>query len=353
MTLIADIPLSGRPIGTANALFSATQASNQNKAAQQNRLLRDEQITSLQGQNEEAEQRRLQNSYINAAIRTKAHLENNDVEGLERFYAQRIEEISNRGGDPTESVMALEQLRKGNLNDLIAGSDSVIQAAQQAGLLPSSQVRDTRTSDMKEFDLAKQQGFEGSFLDFQKQVKAAGAPSTTITNTVNPTERQEPTKTVKSQIQKDLLAAERMLFDLDKIADTHSDEFLTTMGRLKSFAGSVLDKMDSNAFGLADFNASRTRFANAARQLFNQYRKEITGAAASEQEMKDLLDSMFNEKQGPREFRASFNLFMEKVRANLLLTREKAREGLNVGNTVDNAPALQETPAKTIKWSDL
>jgi hypothetical protein len=136
VTLNANIPLSSKPIGTANALFEATQAANSDKAAKQNRLLRDGQITAVQGQNQEAEQRRLQNSYVNAAIRTKAHLENNDTQGLEQYYTQRIEEINGRGGDPTQTMEALQKLRSGNIDDLVAGSDSVIQAAQQAGLLP-------------------------------------------------------------------------------------------------------------------------------------------------------------------------------------------------------------------------
>lgn len=43
--------------------------------------------------------------------------------------------------------------------------------------------KDTRTGDMKEYELARRQGFKGSFVDFQKQIKQAGA--TNISNTVN------------------------------------------------------------------------------------------------------------------------------------------------------------------------
>ena len=199
--------------------------------------------------------------------------------------------------------------------------------AQQRLLLKQQQAQ--QTSDIKNYALAKSQGYDGSFLDYQQELRRSSA--TKIENNIsNSAGRQTPTKSVQSEIQKNVLSAEKSLNDLGKVADTHSDEFLTTMGRFKAGIGSVLDKMDSDAGGLAQFNANRTRFANAARQFFNQYRKEITGAAASVQEMEALMKSMFNEGQGPREFKASFDLFMEKAKENLHLARENAREGIDV-----------------------
>ncbi len=143
----------------------------------------------------------------------------------------------------------------------------------------------------------------------------------------------DPTSAVDTQLQKDILAAEKQLKALDLIADTHSDEYLTTFGRMKASIGAALDKagMDGD---LVAFNAARTKFANAANQFFNQYRKEITGAVASEQEMQALLESIMNEKQGPHEFRASFDQFMEFAEANLKANKAAATNGISVGPRV-------------------
>ena len=234
-----------------------------------------------------------------------------------------------------------ELLETINMDDEQLINDINIAAQGYTGFM---QPKDQRTTQIKNFEFGKQ---NPEFFEREERLRSAGA--TKVENNFNPeTGKQDPTKSVKTQEQKAIISAEKALSDLDKVADTHSDEFLTTFGRIKASIGSALDKMDVDAGGLADFNAKRTKFANAAKQLFNNYRREITGAAASEKEMKDLLESMLNEGQGPRAFRASFDLFMEKARDNLLLARENAREGVNVGATVDNAPTLDNEPLNDV-----
>jgi len=67
------------------------------------------------------------------------------------------------------------------------------------------------------------------------------------------------------------------------------------------------------------FNNNRSKFVKRVKQYFNQYRKEITGAAASEKEMEDLLASMINADMGPSEFRAVFDDFLSMAQANASL----------------------------------
>lgn len=50
----------------------------------------------------------------------------------------------------------------------------------------TSQFKPESTDDIKEYNLAKKQGFTGSFFDYKTGVKKAGKPETTINNTVNP-----------------------------------------------------------------------------------------------------------------------------------------------------------------------
>lgn len=246
------------------------------------------------------------------------------------YLMMQARKVSKSGASPEEIKeeiaeiqeymnMPLDQFKMAALQDSIAAGDM--------GALTRG-AKDARTTLQKNYQAAVEGGFEGSIMDYQTAVKKAGASNTTVN--VNPEGRQAPTKTNASKIQQDVLKAQTALKDLHKVADTHSDEFLTTWGRIKAGLGSALDKMNSDAGGLADFNAQRTQFSNAAKQMFNQYRKEITGAAASEKEMKDLLESMFNDDQGPKEFKASFDLFMEKAEENLRMAQQNATQGIDI-----------------------
>lgn len=164
----------------------------------------------------------------------------------------------------------------------------------------------------------------------KQAIDKATTSSPGVQVTLNNGERQVPTTSNQTGIQKGILEAESALRDLSGIADYHSDEFLTNVGRIKASAGSFLDKMDLNTLSLADFNAQRTKFANATNQFFNSYRKEITGAAAGEKEMEDIKNSILNDELGPRAFKSAFEQFFEKAEANLNAKREAAREGINV-----------------------
>lgn len=139
--------------------------------------------------------------------------------------------------------------------------------------------------------------------------------------------RIEPTTKSRNDLQGDILSAQKTLGELGRVADTHSGEYLTHLGRLKAGVGAFFDKFGMSN-DLVTFNANRTKFANNVKQFFNQYRKEITGAAASEKELQQLMESLFNENMGPSEFAAAFNEFTSKVETNLKNKGQTLREGI-------------------------
>ena len=136
----------------------------------------------------------------------------------------------------------------------------------------------------------------------------------------------ELTNPVKTDLQKGILGAQESLGDLDAIGNKFASNYLTYSGRGKAALGSVLDKAGIDN-GLTQFNADRTAFVNQLNQTFNQYRKEITGAAAGEKEMERLLASMMNEEQGPEAFQAAYSQFKEAAQRNLALKQQQLQGG--------------------------
>jgi len=74
------------------------------------------------------------------------------------------------------------------------------------------------------------------------------------------------------------------------------------------------------------------------------YRKEITGAAASEKELKMLMESMFNEDLGPEAFQATFNSFVGKIRANMAENMRLRGQGVGTNMEGTRNPQIDDDP---------
>lgn len=263
-----------------------------------------------------------------------------------RILTAQIQRVQQRGGDPSNTQ---------GLLDLIQGTPEQLQQAQgfiqnaivqgeregilkpQAGDKPESRTAfaknletvgiDSKSRLAQQLFIASKKGSSQSFTV---------SPDGTITfqsgRGISPAGLQKKTVT---DLEKKLVVFETNFDDLKRIESQIKPEFLTFAGRgkaffsgLKSKAGVDLSKEEKS------FLQERTRFTQNINQFFNAYRKEITGAAASVQEMEGLKRSMFNEDLSPVEFEAAFDEFKNGVQRGRRLTRKLLREG--VGGNLKN-----------------
>lgn len=151
----------------------------------------------------------------------------------------------------------------------------------------------------------------------------------------------ELTTPVRTNLQEGITGAETSLSNLKAVGDKFADEYLTYGGRAKAALGGVLDKAGVGG-DLSGFNAKRTQFRNEVNQLWNTYRKEITGAGAGVKELEMLKDSMMNDEQGPQEFQAAYSQFMEKAQRELELKKQQLGGG---------APAAPKGAPKRMRFT--
>ncbi len=126
-----------------------------------------------------------------------------------------------------------------------------------------------------------------------------------------------------NEADKQILAGAKQLNQMYRIGRDFKNEYLGFEADIRGTIGSLQDYM----FGTgeqAEFNANRGAFRRNIKQLFNDYRKLITGTAAGEEEMADLRDSILNEELGPLEFKEAYDQFMESATTNMI-TNMKAR----------------------------
>lgn len=134
-------------------------------------------------------------------------------------------------------------------------------------------------------------------------------------------------------IQEQDLKDNKMLADLFRLGqDFMGGGFggQTYQGRAVNW---LLEKADKAGIGnpASDWGENRlkkaTRFKQGIEQIFNAYRKEITGAAAAVQELERLKQAMLNADLSPTQFEASYNEFIAKVMRGQKIAAQMVREG--------------------------
>jgi hypothetical protein len=169
-------------------------------------------------------------------------------------------------------------------------------------------------------------------------------------NVYLPSDKQELTKPQQSKVQGQAVDAEAMLANLDVVGDAYKSEYLTYQGQAKGFIARQTDKFGVATEDQEKYLKGRRAFTETVDQIFNAYRSEITGAAASIAEIDRLKNAMLNSDLSPAEFESSLNSFRAKVKRDLT----RYRELLNSGLTVEEAGAAldAELPADAAQSKD-
>lgn len=212
---------------------------------------------------------------------------------------------------------------------------------KQSGMQP----KDFRTNEQKliEYRNSLKPGKDRSTIDgiLAKKASASGM-SLTWDDSGNPVLRtggaagmggpgsvMPPTKKTVNQIQGELLSNTKVMFQMQQVGDTFNEQFLTVGGRLKNlgltaldYAGALPDEGDAT-----EWYQQRTDFEHTTERLFNAYRKYITGAAASYQELERLRKSFLNTKLPPKKFKAAYNSYLTEIQRLQQVLNRVVREG--------------------------
>lgn len=290
-----------------------------------------------QGQFDRETQERFRRESVDLA----AELEGQPLPNQLALVNRQITKVQNRGGDASDTIR-LRNLLAGNPEENNQAQAAISQRrvlGERLGFLkPAAQPKpESRTPLAKNLDLlspedlsqeerkqiilnnlsGSQQRIEmrpdGSFIFASgKGVGAGGSQKKTVTD-----------------LEKRLVTFEQNISDLERIEEQVDPEFLTFMGRgkaffsgLKSKAGIALSPKDKQ------FVQKRRAFTQNVNRFFNNYRRDITGAAASVQELNGLKKAMFTEDLSPVEFEAAFNEFKDSVFRSRRLIRKLHREGV-------------------------
>lgn len=139
------------------------------------------------------------------------------------------------------------------------------------------------------------------------------------------------TKKTEGAIEEAQLSAINTLNNLANVGDRYADEYLTYNGKVRAALAVTADKAGIASPKQKKLIEGMTQFGTSVDRMFNAYRKEITGAAASVQELEILKESMINKDMSPTQFKAAYKDFVSIMRSQLELSTQLREKGLSSG----------------------
>lgn len=148
-------------------------------------------------------------------------------------------------------------------------------------------------------------------------------------------------KAAVNELEKGVISDGDLIQRGARLMQDYKPEYLTYQGQFESFITKQAEKLGRDPSEVRkEALKGRQRFVMGIEQLFNQYRKEITGAAAAVAELERLKKSFINMDMSPSEFESGMELFMEESARALRLKRKLLREGVpatDLGSLLDDA----------------
>jgi hypothetical protein len=204
--------------------------------------------------------------------------------------------------------------------------------------------REPTTADIQGYNLAKSQGFGGSFVDYQTALKKAGAGSTVV----YPPGALVPDKATAKDAQSALLQASSRLSLYNQIDSQFKPEYFQPTFRtgqawnaIKEKAGTNLTPSDQKT--LADFSQFRQNSVNNLSQTI----KDLTGASMGVEEAKRIESGMPSVGTGlfsgdsPTEFKSKLDNVTKQLRNVEARNAYILRKGLSFKDvSLDSVPRL-------------
>ncbi len=219
-----------------------------------------------------------------------------------------------------------------------------------ASQMPISQFQNGLKYKVMQFGQVKEYK---DMMDAQQPAKSANGlsviqhadGSTEITST--------PTQSTKSEIQKDIKNTEKAMTQIGKLKNDYNPDYFTYKGQADAYISKEAEKSKGTP-GLesvsnlaakvltgkspeerADFIEKRSKYMNNIEQVFNTYKKEITGAAAGEREIEMLRKSFLNGDMAPSEFQGAMEQVVSKYKSEADINKNVLNKGIDVSSTQD------------------
>jgi hypothetical protein len=301
------------------------------QAAQESKIQSDMQNSLLQGQktiwdikNEETKFKHLQfgtalSSYINDISATT------DPALRQKKLENAAEGIKDFTGSDYSNLLSSEDGQQVFMNTLMRMSNQFQSDLAYKAKDPN---RDNQTALGIQAAFKDNPYFDGFAKGWQPQQKGG----VTVNNIVPGTDPEgnvvfPGTTATQTDIQKDVRVNQQAIRDLDFIKQNMDTTLLDFSSRVGTKVARISDYLGVSSDSQKERINKVESFLTPVEQFFNTYRKNITGAAASEKELQKLRETFINGDLSPTEFEARYTSLVNKIQNSLNANVNEAEAG--------------------------
>jgi hypothetical protein len=139
----------------------------------------------------------------------------------------------------------------------------------------------------------------------------------------------ELSKSTKGAMEMQVIDAEAMQTSLQTLGKDFTPDYFNDISLTKNDLAQWAERKGVDmSVAQEEYTRGRTQFILNTKQMFNAYRKSITGAAASEKELADLEASLFNTKMSPTAAKAALLDLMTNIQLKSFIAKNALEKGI-------------------------
>lgn len=279
-------------------------------------------------------------SYAQTVVQASGLLAQGNQQGVIDLLSQRSADLEASGRDNSHTLRGLQLAQAGQWDQLKSVLNEEATGLERLGYLKAPRAEKTEAAtELQKLIAARDalppndpnrqayndriakitQSSNGISIDAEGNVQIGG-----------PAKEMQSTNVKEAEAR--VVGAGESLARLQTIKENYKPVFLTYGGRWNNLVSNIKSKA---GFELTDEDRDllrqRRRFTQGINTEFNAYRKMITGAAASVQELTSLKDAMISDDLSPDAFESAFDEYSSELSRSIRIRNKLLREGLQPG----------------------
>lgn len=275
---------------------------------------------------------------------------------MARLLDEKKESIQEKGAFASYARLAMQkvktpeegqQLRTEILKEAVEKGHITPEEAKNTGRLPLSQFNSLLEYKILQYGKVKE--FKTMAELNKPEEPKSDKGGSTIIKQADGTEiiLNTPTTPTATAAQKELKDRQKGLQKLATMRDEFNENYFTYAGQAKTGLSEIAEKAKGlpgvgtalntaaeiatgkDAEGRSKDIIGQTKYLNSVEQFFNEYKHEITGAAAAEKEIKQIRKSFLNGDMSPSQFQGALDQLLVKYTSEAEFNKNILNKGLD------------------------
>lgn len=270
---------------------------------------------------------------------------------MAKLLDEKKEKLQEKGAYVATSLMAIKQAKTPEEAQMIR--NEIVNTAESNEYITKEMARALKKAPLSQFTnfLTQQAMTLDAVKNYKEMMDADKKQSDGYSKVVMPdgtvVETMSPTKAVETEVMKDIKTKDLATQQLQMLEKDFKPEYFTDKSQLDAWISGQAERkkglplLEQTTEFLANtltgkapkqreaFISERKSYFNKVDQMYNTYKKEITGQAAGEKELEQIKNSFINGEMSPSEFKGALEQVVTKYKSETEYNKSILNNGIN------------------------